>query len=87
MENETLDNLKSISSRLKILEKRRSKLDSEIYNLREKLVVTCIHDRQEKTSKYYEGGYLNTGHIDYKICCKTCGKVIKEWSEDTGHYA
>ena len=45
------------------------------------LQAACTHTDLDEEWKYYSGGYDYCAETFYKTTCRTCSKVIKQWSK------
>jgi acetyl-CoA carboxylase alpha subunit len=75
MENEKALKLKKEIDRL---EKRRDKLNNEIYTKIQEMEDICVHNDIEWKYEYHEGGYLDLSEYVSKLVCKICGRVLKK---------
>lgn len=75
---EALGYQKEIKRLQKRIDKYLAPLNKKIYDLDEKLHLTCIHNETEKKDEYEEGSYYDRCKYIHKTVCKICGKVIKE---------
>lgn len=58
-------------------ESLQKKLDAAVAKLQD----ACQHDDVEETSSYHGGGYDYCAESFYTHTCRTCGKVLKQWSK------
>ena len=77
---EQLDNHKAISLKKEIakLELKRDKLQSFIFNEKEKLQNICLHNETYEKHEFFEGSYYDKSEYINKMICEVCGKVMSE---------
>lgn len=70
--------LKRVSGKIRDYEALKKEIQNKIKN-------TCKHEDISETSKYHEGGYLNTSYTVYTRTCNICG-LTSEKTKDHGTY-
>lgn len=75
---EVRDNLQQ---QLKLLDLRREALQKKVDASVQAVQATCTHEDVEETSSYHGGGYDYCAETFYSQTCRTCGKVLKQWSK------
>ena len=67
------------------LERRRDKLNKEIYDNKTELKRICKHFETEKKEEYIEGSYYDRAEYITKKVCKICGTELSKSSTSGGY--
>ncbi len=67
------------------LERRRDKLNKEIYDKKTELKRICKHFDTEKKEEYIEGSYYDRAEYITKKVCKICGTELSKSSTSGGY--
>lgn len=67
------------------LERRRDKLNKEIYDNKTELNRICKHFETERKEEYIEGSYYDRAEHITKIVCKICGTELSKSSTSGGY--
>lgn len=67
------------------LERRRDKLNKEIYDNKAVLKRICKHFETEKKEEYIEGSYYDRAEYITKKVCKICGTELSKSSTSGGY--
>lgn len=67
------------------LERRRDKLNKEIYDNKAELKRICKHFETEKKEEYIEGSYYDRAEYITKNVCKICGTELSKSSTSGGY--
>ena len=67
------------------LERRRDKLNKEIYDNKTELKRICKHFETEEKEEYIEGSYYDRAEYITKKVCKICGTELSKSSTSGGY--
>lgn len=67
------------------LERRRDKLNKEIFDNKTELKRICKHFDTEKKEEYIEGNYYDRAEYITKKVCKICGTELSKSSTSGGY--
>ena len=78
------DECELLRKQLQLHELKGDSLRNKLEAAEVKLQAACPHEDVEETSSYHGGGYDYCAETFYTHTCRTCGKVLKQWSKT--HY-